>query len=419
MVASRSTQVMMAGQSVRRRLVASVVVAAGGLAYLTSFSGVFVFDDVPAIVENHSIRSLSLPEVLRPPASATVSGRPVANVTFALNYMVGAGPFGFHLVNLSVHLAAALLLVGVVRRSLDQVTTLGTSAAAAGLAAVIGLLWVTHPLHVSSVTYIVQRVESLMGLLFLATLYSAIRAWEPARARDHRRWVLLSAVCCALGMATKEPMVMAPVLVWLWDVVFQKSSWLPWRNTERRAIYAMLAATWVIPVALLSSDSQARLVVTTALQKGIVGDVTPLMYLWTQMEVVLYYARLTLVPVGLAFDYYDWPLAHGPGEVIGALVLVLLLLGGVGTALWRRHPAGYAGAWCFLILAPTSSLVPIPTEVAAEHRMYLPSAGLISIVVVLFWRLMGEPARLRILLLAVVGVASLATAVLTFQRNKL
>lgn len=114
--------------------------AAGGLAYLTSFSGVFVFDDIPAIVNNESIRSLSLPAVFRPPADATVSGRPFANFTFALNYVVDSGPFGFHLVNLAIHLGAGLLLFGVVRRSLLQVPAFAAASAPEVLAGLVSLL---------------------------------------------------------------------------------------------------------------------------------------------------------------------------------------------------------------------------------------------------------------------------------------
>lgn len=107
-------------------LVASAVAVVAAWAYATSLAGVFVFDDWPAIVENSTIRSLSL-EVLAPPAHATVSGRPVANLTFAMNQALApasaASPVrpgevtsdlanvrGFHAANLIIHVAAALAL---------------------------------------------------------------------------------------------------------------------------------------------------------------------------------------------------------------------------------------------------------------------------------------------------------------------
>lgn len=270
-------------------------------------------------------------------------------------------------------------------------------------------------------TYIVQRVESLMGLLLLATMYSAIRAGdERAPGRATRPWLLVSTGCCALGMATKEPMVVAPLLVWLWDVVFRDGSWAPWRNPRRRGTYAALAATWLIPAGLLMADSQARLLVTATMRFGVVDGVSPLTYLWTQAGVVLHYIRITILPVGLAFDYYGWPVAPSLAGSIGPVAVVSGLFVMTAVAIWRRQPAGFAGAFFFLILAPTSSLLPITTEIAAEHRMYLPAAAVIALLVVPMWRVTSSPARPHLRRFAAAGVAaSVALAILTYQRNRL
>ena len=162
-----------------------------------SFGGVFVLDDVRAIVRNPTIRTLwPLSVPLSPPSESTVSGRPVANLSFALSAALAAerpaaagadglapgqfvalDPTPFHAGNLLIHLAAALALFGVVRRTLLSPRLRDWfEAAAAWLAFAVALLWVVHPLHTSAVTYIVQRVESLMGLFYLLTLYCAIRA---------------------------------------------------------------------------------------------------------------------------------------------------------------------------------------------------------------------------------------------------
>ena len=101
-------------------LAALVLVVAAILAYANSFRGPFVFDDVEAIVENETIRSLS-PAVLSPPFAdgQTVGGRPLVNLTLALNYAVGGlNPVGYHVVNLAIHLAAMLVLFGLFRRTL-------------------------------------------------------------------------------------------------------------------------------------------------------------------------------------------------------------------------------------------------------------------------------------------------------------
>ena len=149
-------------------------------AYANSFDGAFVFDDFPAIVENPNVRTLwPLSSSLDAPPEVTTAGRPVAAFSFAVSYALSGGydTWMFHAMNVAIHAFAVLALFGIVRRTLltpplaprfpKQSTT---------LAFVVALLWAVHPLHTQAVTYIVQRVESLMGLFLLLTLYCAIRA---------------------------------------------------------------------------------------------------------------------------------------------------------------------------------------------------------------------------------------------------
>src|SRR5262249_26027616 len=155
--------------------------------------------------------------------------------------------------NLAIHAAAALLLFGIVRRT--------TRSAAIGFAS--ALIWAVHPLQTQAVTYVVQRTESLMGLFLLLTLYAAIRAWDaPARARAW--WYGLSSAACAFGMATKQTMVGAPVIVLLWDWLFAPR--------RRWSLYAALAGTWVIVAVLVILAPRPHSV-------GQLGGWTPLTYL--------------------------------------------------------------------------------------------------------------------------------------------
>jgi hypothetical protein len=107
---------------------------------------------------------------------------------------------------------------------------------------------------------------------------------------------------------------------------------------------------------------------------------TPWTYLLTQTGVIFQYLRLTFVPSPLIL-HYAWPKALSLSDVAVPAAIVVALVALTLVALVRRHPLGFAGAWFFGVLAPTSSVVPIITEVAAEHRLYLPSAAIIAIVV--------------------------------------
>ncbi len=343
-----------------------LILLAGVWAYWDSFGGVFLLDDVRAIVRNETIRTLApLSVPLSPPSMATVSGRPVANLTFALNFALSSvDPVSYHAANLAIHLLAALALFAVARRTLRAPPLRERFESASTLVAfAITIVWVVHPLTTAAVTYIVQRVESLMALFYLLTLYCAIRA---ADRRRSGRWTLAAVVVCALGMATKEVMVTAPVTVALWFRVFRPDIRIPWR------LVAAIAAAWIVFGILLAGERREASIALTAGMSW--------RYLLTQAEVLVRYLRLAFVPAPLIF-LYTWPLAAAAGAVAlpAALILVLLLLSLVGIV--KRQPLGFLGAAFFVILAPTSSAIPIVTEVAAEHRMYLPLAAVVSATV--------------------------------------
>lgn len=423
-------------------LALAAIVLAGIWAYSTSFAGVFVFDDLRAIVENPHIRDLwPLTRSMSAPRDVTVSGRPVACLTLALNYamappdardvMQPGGPaalpdasshfyrniWDYHALNLTVHLLAGLTLFGIVRRTLlTRKLRERFGGVSALLAFLVALLWLVHPLQTQSVTYIVQRVESLMGLFYLLTLYCAIRA---AGAGPRRRWwVTGSIAACALGMGSKETMVTAPLVVWLWDFVFEGEG----GQDRRKTLYAGLAATWIILAVLVASDPRPN-------SAGFgLGGWTWWAYLKTQAEVVVHYLKLAVVPLPLIFDYgrqQARTLSQVAPQALFLAALVILTL----AALSRKWPVGFLGAWFFVILAPTSSILPIPTEVIAEHRMYLPVAAVISLAVLGTYSLIRQlPARRQSAvfsarrltfaagLLAAAGVATMFGS-LTYARN--
>jgi tetratricopeptide (TPR) repeat protein len=380
-----------------------LIVLAGIWAYSNSLNGVFVLDDVRAIVQNVTIRSLTpLGESLAPPPRSTVSGRPFANLSFAVNYAIsGLNVRSYHILNVGIHLACALALFGVVRRTLlsDRLRD-RFSDSATYVAASAALIWVVHPLTTSAVTYIVQRVESLMSLFYLLTLYCAIRAGA------QRAWQLAAVLFCTVGMATKEVMVTAPVAVLVWDVIFRPGRRIRW------GFLCGLAATWIVFAVLVSREFRTpsiSLSVATAWQ-----------YLLTQAEVLTQYLRLSLVPSPLVF-LYTWPLVTSVRGVIGEAMFMSALLGLTVVGLSQRHPLTFAGALFFLILAPTSSVIPIVTEVAAEHRMYLPLAAVLATLVVgvflashRFLGLRGAVATIFVVTLAAV----LTYGSLTRARNR-
>ena len=253
--------------SVARRLALALLALAVAAAYAGSFAGAFVYDDVPAILENPTIRHLGrLGEVLAPPGdqAGTVGGRPVVNLSLALNVAIsGTAPWSYHAFNLAVHLAAAALLFGIVARTLDLPAVRGErpwpEKDRIAVAFAVAILWALHPLQTEAVTYVVQRAESLMGMLYLLTVYCFVRGagagvsepGRPAAGPGPAAWFVLAWLACLLGMATKEVMVTAPVLALLYDRTFLAGSFREaWRR--RRGIHLALASTWVLLAVLVA-----------------------------------------------------------------------------------------------------------------------------------------------------------------------
>ncbi|MBI2516513.1 MAG: tetratricopeptide repeat protein [Opitutae bacterium] len=374
-------------------------------AYHNSFSGPFVFDDIPAIVDNASLRDLGRPgEVLWPqnPGGLTTSGRPVVNLTLALNHALsGEVVWSYHAFNLLIHTLAGLMLFGLVRRTLfSPALRERWSADAVPWAALSALLWAVHPLQTESVTYVVQRTEALMGLFYLLTLYTFVRGVGASRPA---RWFGLSVLACALGMATKEVMVSAPLLVLLYDRTFVAGSFGgAWR--QRRGYYLGLAGTWALLVLLVAGNASRG---GTA---GFDTVVTPGQYLLTQCGAIVRYLQLAVWPHPLVFDYGTAAVAV-PGEVWWQVLLLLALLAGTAWALVRKPVWGFLGAWFFAILAPSSSFVPVASQTMAEHRMYLPLA--VPVILVMAGLRAGLERRGFLPALVLAG----GCVVLTMNRN--
>ena len=426
-------------------LIAAGLVAAVSVVYFNSGRGAFVFDDHAAILENASIRRLwPLTEALSPPAGGlAVSGRPVVNLSLAFNYAWGGmNPAGYHVVNGVIHALAALVLFGVVRRTWAKRSQVENEATL--LAGGVALLWALHPLQTAAVTYVVQRAESLAGLFYLLVLYGFVRATEgmrvpgsefrvpgletgdsrvnrrqlgtrnpepgtpkpepgPARA-GARRWLVLSVGACVLGVATKETLVTAPLVVLLYDRTFVAGSFhAAW--SRRRAYYLALAGTWLLLCAWMAgADGRGGTV-------GFAAGVSPWRYLLTQAEALVLYLKLAVWPHPLVFDYGE-RLVSGLAEVWPQALSVVALLAGTVVALWRRPTIGFVGAWFFLMLAPTSSIVPIASHTIAEHRMYLPLAAVIVALAVGAQTLL----RRRSVGLWLIGL-SVGAGALTMARN--
>jgi tetratricopeptide (TPR) repeat protein len=377
--------------------------------YSNTFAVPFLFDDLPRIRDEIAIRS-AWPPIL----AMQNSNRPFAQYTFAINYAVhGYDVWGYHAVNLSIHCLAALCLFGLVRRSmLRSSKTLQQVAFIGGF--IVALLWALHPLQTQAVTYIVQRLESLMGLSYLATLYFFVRSQD---SRFVTFWLGCSASACFFGMGCKEVMATAPLAVLWFDRVFIASSWHE-LFSKRKFYYLMLLSSWsVLAWSMLHYQVDYR-------GGGLlhVPGLTPWNYLLSQSGVLVHYLSLSVWPSGQCV-YASWPIAQSMLDVWPSLLMCLGLLAATIYCMFRYPKLGFLGGIFFLILAPTSSVIPIK-DLAFEHRMYLPLASVVTLVLVSLMMLIQRFDRMRdnVNLVTIYAVACATIAILlgtaTYQRNR-
>jgi protein O-mannosyl-transferase len=364
----------------RRRvlLAALVFIAVGVAAWSNSFSGPFVFDDRPAILANPTLEDFVA--ALAPPSDGgTVAGRPLVNLSLALNRAIsGTDVWSYHALNLAIHLGCGLTLFGLIRRTLSTLGPQLSTSTAFGAA----LLWLVHPLQTAAVTYTIQRAESLMALWFLITLYTFCRATELGRVSDSSssaenlaadgskprstRWFVASALACGAGMTCKEVMAVSPLVVLLYDRTFVAGTFAR-ALSSRAAYYVGLASAWA-PLAWLVLMNHSR-----AGTVGVGGKIAWTDYALTQCTAIATYLKLALWPSRLVFDY-GMPVETSFAAIWPQTLVTIALLA-LTALLWRRRPAAaFLGAAFFLVLAPSSSFVPIHTQTIAEHRMYLPLA---------------------------------------------
>ena len=219
-------------------------------------------------------------------------------------------------------------------------------------------------------------------------------------------WLSGAVATSLMGMATKEVVATAPLLIFIYDRTFIagtfKGAW-----ERRKGLYIGLAATW-LPLALLVAGTGG----SRHGSAGFTGAVEPTHYWLTQFRAVADYLRLTVWPRTLVFDY-GTNVVRGPLDVLPQALLVLALLALTVVALIRRPPLGFLGAWFFCILAPTS-IVPVATQTMAEHRMYLPLAAVIMAIVLALYVLTSGGLRCWIPLAA----AAIGLGIATLGRNE-
>ncbi|MBI5902293.1 MAG: tetratricopeptide repeat protein [Deltaproteobacteria bacterium] len=412
----------------RKRLPAFIVIAALGLfIYSGVLNAPFVFDDHLNIETNLKVRSLA--------NFLDLSGaRYVAYLSFALNYALGGlDTFGYHLFNVIIHVSNAILLyllISLVLKAVrenrrmdgDRGTLPGDIAFAASL------IFLTHPLQTQAVAYVTQRFASLAAFFYLLSLVLYVKA-RLTGGGAWRAWAVYAAslLSAVAAQKTKEISFTLPVVVALFELSMHED----WAGFRKRlpSLVPFLLCLLIIPITLFASGAAGR-GADTALKAAQLEDLRGLSvhdYLVTQFAVAVTYLRLLILPTGQNVDY-DYPLygSIAAPRVLFSLALIIALFSSA-VCLYlksrdRKDPAlrliSFGAFFFFITLSVESSVIPIK-DVIFEHRVYLPSAGLITAFCsALFYgadRLRWKHSRRGVWVVVALIVA--ASSIATMRRN--
>lgn len=357
------------------------IVAILALAYLPGLGGSFLFDDYPQIVHHEAIQLQALDlESIRAVLLSFQHGigRPIPMLSFATDHVLwGLDPWGFKLTNLGIHAINALLVFALAR----QLLTFREGHAAptaTWVPAALALAWAVHPLQVSTVLYVVQRMESLATLFILIALVSYV-AGRRRQALGQRAWPLLlvSALAVALGLACKETAATVPVYALALELTLLKF----------RAASATVSRLWrigyaagtiagIVAVGVLAPQFTSESVYAI---RSYTADERVL----TQLRVLPMYLHWILMPQLELYRFYYDSFAHSeglmspPATLLGGVFLALLAASAI--VLRRRIPLYALGvAWFLAAHLITSSYLPL--ELVFEHRNYLAIFGVVIAV---------------------------------------
>jgi len=371
------------------------------IAYANSFRVPFQFDDYPNIVDNSSVflKEFS-PSWLNQLIEVNFRGstRIFAYFTFALNYYFGGlQVFGYHLVNLLIHLCSGLLLYWFLLLTLNLPSLKERYGSIAFPTALFSsLLFLVHPIQTQSVTYIVQRMTSLGGMFYLLALVLYVKG---RLASGMKSYLYLAGMVLSylLGLFTKENVAILPLFIALYEFYFFQNL-----EVSRKGKKALLyAAGFVLVIGLLMAVFWGKRYIDVIIEGYQTRDFTLSERVLTQFRVVLYYVTLLVWPLPSRLNLdYDFPTSHGLLDPATTLFAVVGVAGLIGCAIWRakKQPlVSYFILWYFGNLLIESSVFPL--EMVYEHRLYLPIIGPIVLFVTLVvkgWERIEERFRLRL-----------------------
>ena len=392
----------------------AIILVLGTVIYSNSFDCTFHFDDIISIVKNDSIKDVSDINTIW----KSNSRRFIAYLSLAINHHFGAlNVWGYHFFNLMIHLTTSLLVYWLMFITLKtpNVKSLIPVKDHQWIALVVALIFVSHPLATQSVTYIIQRMASMVTLFYLFAIILYLKGRLNQGSTSLSIGYFITALIAAIfALFTKENAFTIPLVILLVEISLFKRDKIVVNFSKPRIILGCIV--FLSFLLLLFSRVSSSFFQTIPPSFGHTYTVTPWNYLLTQFSVIVKYIQLLCFPINLNFDY-DYAISNSLMEPRTFLSLgFLLALVGLSIYLFKKQKLiSFGIMWFFITISIESSFIPL-ADLIFEHRTYLPSVGFFMILTVGIYQLVWQKNKKIALglIFLIIGTNSFAT----YQRNK-
>jgi tetratricopeptide (TPR) repeat protein len=404
-------------------LVLFFVTVIGFYIYSNSFDVPFIFDDSDNI-QNPSLQisEISANSLVTAAVESTLRARPIANISFAINYYFGEyNVRGYHFVNVLIHIAASFFLYLLLSTTLKLPVNREKYKNYSLLPFMASLLWLTHPLATQSVTYLVQRMNSMAAMFFVLSVLCYVQGRLGSSEDDndnHKQkfdkllWFASCLISGVLAIGSKEIAVTLPVVIFLYEWFFlQDLSWR-WLKKKLPWLLALLVFLYCAAYFYLNGNPFQRVFSGYSYR-----NFTILERVLTEFRVVIHYIELLIYPNPnrLVFDY-NFPLSTSLFEPISTIFSLfgLIVVFGIAICIVKKERfIAFCLLWFLVNLVLESSVISL--EIIFEHRTYLPSMFLLAIFPAFLFRVgMNKNIATGILLSIIV-----VFGYWTFERNKI
>jgi len=388
-----------------------IIISATSLVYLSSFNTPFQFDDVKNVVGARVVENFSLPDFFQHSKS-----RFLLCLTLSLNYYFGKyNVFGYHLVNLIIHIISSLLVFGLSLIIFDsnRLTRLDLRRHRFELALSASMIFALHPIQTESVTYIWQRGESMAGMFYLLSifLYARVRLSQINGLAKIFRWLMyamcfISIILCSLTKPTSLSLVIA---IFIYEIFFLSNDMDGFKASLRYLIPVLLFI--LVPIMITKIDTAE----TTGIGIRLAKDYIPFYY--AKIRILAKSLLMMTFPIrqGLEYDF-SWNISIADLILTASSSIVLISLIAICIFNFKRNPLiSFVISWFYLTLSITSLI--FLDDIFFEHYLYLPLFGYSIIVPALSLSIVNKLKINRKWWLGFIVILIAFYSVATYNRN--